>query len=120
MSDQDKDPKTDPRADRTINPYERPLEYGAQRIVKAANVFLHMEASGGILLGIAAILAIIVANSPLYEFYDDILHKIYFRIGFDEVGGGFDFEIKKSLLHWINDGFMAIFFFLVGLEISVR
>lgn len=102
----------------TQNPYARPLENGAKRIFKAANVFLHMEASGGILLGIAAILALIVANSPLYAFYDHILHDIYFRIGFDEKGGSFDYEIKKSLLHWINDGFMAIFFFLVGLEIK--
>ena len=100
------------------NPYSRPLENGAKRIFKAANVFLRMEASGGILLGVAAILALIVANTPLYELYDHILHKVYFRIGFDEIGGSFDYEIKKSLLHWINDGFMAIFFFLVGLEIK--
>ncbi len=102
----------------TQNPYSRPLEHGAKKIVRAANVFLHMEASGGILLGIAAIIALIIANSPLYGIYDHILHHIYFRIGFDEVGGSFDFEVKKSLLHWINDGFMAIFFFLVGLEIK--
>lgn len=100
------------------NPYGNPFMDGAQRVAKAANVFLHMEASGGILLGIAAILALIVANSPLYDWYDHILHGIYFRIGFDDVVGSFDFEIKKSLLHWINDGFMAIFFFLVGLEIK--
>lgn len=102
----------------SINPYTRKFEQGTKRIVKAANVFLHMEASGGILLGIAAIMALIVANSPLYGWYDHILHEVYFRIGFDEKGGSFDYEIKKSLLHWINDGFMAIFFFLVGLEIK--
>lgn len=100
------------------NPYTRPIEHGAHRIANAANVFLRMEASGGILLGLAAILALIVANSPLYEWYDHILHEVYFRIGFDEKGGSFDYEIRKSLLHWINDGFMAIFFFLVGLEIK--
>jgi len=113
MSDQVNDQNTS-----NPNPYTRPIELGARRIAKAANVFLHMEASGGILLGIAAIVAIIVANSPLYVYYDHILHEIYFRIGFDEIGGSFDFEVKKSLLHWINDGFMAIFFFLVGLEIK--
>ena len=118
MSDNTPDHQPDPRAGQTVNPYTRPLEYGAKRIVKAANVFLHMEASGGILLAVAAILALIVANSPLYGVYDHILHEIYFRIGFDEIGGSFDYEIKKSLLHWINDGFMAIFFFLVGLEIK--
>ena len=102
----------------TYNPYTRPIELGTKRIVNAANIFLHMEASGGILLGIAALIAVIIANSPLYEWYDHILHGIYFRIGFDDVGGNFDYQIKKSVLHWINDGFMAIFFFLVGLEIK--
>lgn len=109
---------TPPQNTSNQNPYAHPLEHGAKRIVKAANVFLHMEASGGILLGIAAIIALIIANTPLYEIYDHILHEIYFRIGFDDVAGTFDFEIKKSLLHWINDGFMVIFFFLVGLEIK--
>ncbi|MFK7840102.1 MAG: Na+/H+ antiporter NhaA [Bdellovibrionales bacterium] len=94
------------------------MERGAKRIFRAANVFLHMEASGGIILGIAAIVALIIANTPLYGIYDHILHEIYFRIGFDEKGGSFDFEIKKSVLHWVNDGFMAIFFLLVGLEIK--
>lgn len=98
--------------------YVRPLGTGAKRLVRATNVFLRMEASGGILLAIAAIAALIIANTPLYAVYDHILHGIKFRIGFDDIGGTFDYEIKKSLLHWINDGFMAIFFFLVGLEIK--
>ena len=114
MSDQN---TTDPRLTDS-NPFTRPIELGVKRVAKAANVFLHMEASGGILLGIMALIAVVIANSPLYEIYDHILHEIYFRIGFDDVGGSFDYEIKKSLLHWINDGFMAIFFFLVGLEIK--
>ena len=100
------------------NPYANPLEYGTKRIFRAANVFLRMEASGGILLGIAAILALIVANSPLFSFYDHVLHDIKFRIGFNDIGENFDFEVRKPLLLWINDGFMAIFFFLVGLEIK--
>ena len=90
-------------------------------INKSAQVlqnFIKMEASAGIILVIAAFVAIVIANSPLYALYDHILHDIKFRIGFDDVGGTFDHEIKKSLLHWINDGFMAIFFFLVGLEIK--
>lgn len=88
---------------------------------RAKNVvadFFKLEATGGILLVIAALLAITIANSPLFESYDQILNKLYFRIGFDDYAGSFDYEIKKSLLHWINDGFMAIFFFLVGLEIK--
>ena len=102
----------------TANPYSKPNGSATKRVFHAANVFLRMEASGGILLGIAAIIALVIANTPLYALYDHILHEVYFRIGFDEKGGSFDFEIKKSVLHWINDGFMAIFFFLVGLELK--
>jgi NhaA family Na+:H+ antiporter len=78
--------------------------------------FFKLEASGGIVLVVAAVVALVIANSSLYPYYDYVLHKIYFRIGFDSLA--FDHEIRKSLLHWINDGFMAIFFFLVGLEIK--
>ena len=91
---------------------------GAKKIVNAAANFIHMEASGGIVLVITAILAIIIANTSLFGVYDHILNGIKFRIGFNDLQGSFDYEIKKSILHWINDGFMAIFFFLVGLEIK--
>lgn len=79
--------------------------------------FLEMEAAGGILLVVAAIAALIIANSSLYPLYDYILHGINFRIGFQDPVG-FNFEIRKDIMHWINDGLMAIFFFLVGLEIK--
>jgi len=82
--------------------------------------FTAMEAAGGIVLVIAAIIALIVANSPLYEFYNYFLREFQFRIGFSNVAQTFDFEIHKSLLLWINDGLMALFFFLVGLEIKAE
>ena len=65
--------------------------------------FLRSEASGGLLLMAAAALAMIVANSPLAPGYEAMLHA---KLG------------PLSLLHWINDALMALFFFLVGLEIK--
>lgn len=73
--------------------------------------FIEKKTSVGILLIMAATLAIIVANSPLAEGYHSFW-KQYIHIGFE------DFVIKKSLLHWINDGLMSMFFFLVGLELK--
>ncbi len=65
--------------------------------------FLRSEAAGGLILMGAAAIALVIANSPAAEVYFDSLH-VY-------VGG-------LSLLHWINDGLMAVFFLLVGLEIK--
>jgi Na+:H+ antiporter, NhaA family len=79
--------------------------------------FFQLEASGGILLVLAALLALIVANSPAYSFYSYILNDIKFNVGFSDAMGQGPF-LQKSILLWINDGFMAIFFFLVGLEIK--
>jgi len=79
--------------------------------ISALRQFLKMEAAGGIILVIAAAVAIIVANSPFGYAYTDLL-AVRARIGIGT------FEINKPLLLWINDGLMAIFFFLVGLEIK--
>lgn len=71
--------------------------------VSAIRHFLYNEAAGGILLMGAAALAMIVANSPLSESY---FHALDVKLG------------PLSLAHWINDGLMALFFLLVGLEIK--
>jgi NhaA family Na+:H+ antiporter len=73
--------------------------------------FIKLETSGGVVLMIAAIFAMIIANTPLSANYDLILGT-YIKIG---IG---NFEIAKPAILWINDGLMAIFFFLVGLEIK--
>ena len=73
--------------------------------------FLKMESSGGILLMVAAILAMILANSPLSSYYELLIDTpVHIRIG--------SLEIAKPLLLWINDGFMTLFFLLVGLELK--
>ena len=72
---------------------------------------LQHDAAGGIILVMAAVLAMIMANTPLNAFYGDILSlPVIFQFG--------SFQLAKPLLLWINDGLMAIFFFMVGLEIK--
>ncbi|MGZ9109328.1 MAG: Na+/H+ antiporter NhaA [Micavibrio sp.] len=79
--------------------------------------FFRLQAAGGIILIIASALALIIANSPLYDVHHYILEEVKFRIGFATTGG-YDVELNKSILLWINDGLMAVFFFLIGLEIK--
>ena len=81
------------------------------RVLRPMQEFINQEASSGIILLVTTIVAVLIANSPLAERYDAILHT---ELGL-VVG---PFELKESLLHWINDGLMVIFFFVVGLEIK--
>jgi Na+:H+ antiporter, NhaA family len=77
----------------------------------ALREFLRLEAAGGFLLFGAAVLALILANTPLEWLYDGLLET--------DVAVQFGaLKIAKPLLLWINDGLMAIFFLLVGLEIK--
>ncbi|MBE3030315.1 Na+/H+ antiporter NhaA [Campylobacter sp. RM9344] len=73
--------------------------------------FLKHEASGGVLLMIATILALVCQNTFLSEFYNEFL-KTKFTISFGDIG------LSKALILWVNDGLMAVFFFLVGLELK--
>ncbi|HHT7858570.1 Na+/H+ antiporter NhaA [Pasteurella multocida] len=73
--------------------------------------FLKQEAAGGILLFIFATLAIILANTPLsYLYFDFLQTPVSIQIG--------AFIINKPLLMWVNDGLMAVFFMLVGMEVK--
>ncbi|MDO9478767.1 MAG: Na+/H+ antiporter NhaA [Pseudohongiella sp.] len=77
----------------------------------AISQFLKLESAGGILLMASALLAILIANSalaPLYDLFVDL--PLQLRIG--------ALDVSKPLLLWINDGLMAIFFFLVGMELK--
>ncbi|MEW5864606.1 MAG: Na+/H+ antiporter NhaA [Pseudomonadota bacterium] len=81
------------------------------RPLRALREFLALESAGGILLAAAATLAMLLANSPLAHLYGAFLDlRIEVRVG--------TLEIAKPLLLWVNDGLMALFFFLVGLELK--
>ncbi len=79
--------------------------------IKTIQDFLRLEAASGIILMFAALAAMLIANTPLSSYYDLLLSiPVKVAIG--------SFEIAKPLLLWINDGLMALFFFLVGLELK--
>lgn len=80
-------------------------------MLSALRDFLKLETASGIVLVAAAVVAMVVANSPLSGFYASLIDiPVEIRIG--------DFEIAKPLLLWINDGLMAVFFLLIGLELK--
>lgn len=79
--------------------------------IKSIQDFLKLEAASGIILMFTAVLAMVIANSPWSVYYDMLLNiPVVIAVG--------TFEIAKPLLLWINDGLMALFFFLVGLELK--
>ena len=82
-----------------------------QYISKPFKYFFKLEAASGLILLFAAILALFVSNSDLSNYYFEILEK-KLKLGLGSFG------LELSILHWINDVLMAIFFFLVSLEIK--
>ena len=93
--------------DRCLTPWERMFK----RIYTPFERFLRAQTTSGIILIIATIIAMILANSPLSEVYSHFFHQ-YAGLFLGE------HMLKMSVHHWINDGLMAIFFFLIGLEIK--
>ena len=79
--------------------------------IEKLQTFFKKESSSGIILMLSAVLAMALANSPWSLWYDMLLDvKVVVAIG--------SFEIAKPLLLWINDGLMAVFFFIIGLELK--
>ncbi|MDA0988995.1 MAG: Na+/H+ antiporter NhaA [Chloroflexi bacterium] len=73
--------------------------------------FVHGQASSGIVLLASAVVALVWANSLWSDAYNDLWHtEISFQVG--------AFDLSKTLVHWINDGVMVVFFFVIGLEIK--
>ena len=81
-----------------------------QRSLALPKLFTH-EAAGGLVLMAAAVLAMLIANSGWNSLYDQFLHAPI-TLGIPPL------SLEKTVLHWINDGLMVIFFFVVGLEIK--
>jgi Na+:H+ antiporter, NhaA family len=83
----------------------------ARSVARPVSRFLHIEASGGLLLVAASVIALVWANSPWAASYQD-LWTTEFTL---DLGGH---AITEDLRHWINDGLMTLFFFVIGLEIK--
>ncbi len=79
--------------------------------MKIIKEFIENESASGILLIFATILALLLSNSFLSAYYDSFLHiPVEIRVG--------PLHLDKSLYHWVNDGLMAVFFLLIGLEVK--
>ena len=91
--------------------YIAPWEKAFDRVLSPLEDFIHRQTTSGILLMLCAVVAIYIANSQWSEAYHHLL-AIPFTIGIP------GFQLSKSLHHWINDGLMAVFFFVIGLELK--
>ncbi len=94
--------------DKNYQPWEKSFD----KIVTPLEEFIHEETTSGFFLMISAILAMFFANSFLSHHYEHILHT---ELAISITGMG---ELRYTLHHWINDGLMALFFLIVGLEIK--
>ena len=88
-----------------------PWEKAFDRVLTPLEDFIHRQTTSGILLMLCAVVAIYIANSQWSESYHHFL-TIPFTVGIP------GFQLSKTLHHWINDGLMAIFFFVIGLELK--
>jgi len=88
-----------------------PWERAFEKVSTPFEQFLHSQTSSGLILMVMTVIALILANTPLADVYSHFFHmNIDFNIG--------SWKLSNTIHHWINDGLMAIFFFLVGLEIK--
>lgn len=91
--------------------FHAPWEKSFNKILTPFEEFIHRQTTSGILLMVTALIALLMANSPLANSYAHLIHTyISLHIG--------SWMLEMSLHHWINDGLMALFFFVVGLELK--
>ena len=91
--------------------YHAPWEKSFDKILTPFEEFIHRQTTSGLLLMGTAVLALVLANGPLASAYEHVVHTL---IGLN-IGS---WTLEMSLHHWINDGLMALFFFVVGLELK--
>ena len=96
--------------DRMLHPF-RPRQFVQRQIVSPIQSFMALETASGIVIVVAALAALVWANSPWDQEYFDLWHA-HVHLDFNL------FEIEETLGHLVNDGLMVIFFFVVGLEIK--
>jgi len=91
--------------------YHAPWEKSFDKVITPFEEFIHRQTTSGMLLMATAILALVLANSALAGIYSHILHiPVSLNIG--------GWKLEKTLHHWVNDGLMTLFFFVVGLELK--
>jgi len=95
----------------TQKDYHAPWEKAFDRVLTPLDEFIHRQTTSGVLLMLCAVAALYLANSQWNDAYRHIL-EMTFTLGVP------DFQLSKSLHHWINDGLMAIFFLVIGLELK--
>lgn len=88
-----------------------PWERAFDRVVTPFEEFIHRQTTSGLLLMASAVIALVLANGPLAPLYHHVVElPLGLRIG--------NWAIEKTLHHWVNDGLMAFFFFVVGMELK--
>ena len=91
--------------------YHAPWEKAFDKVLTPFEEFIHRQTTSGLLLMTTAIIALLLANGPAAYFYHQLQHlEIGIRIG--------SWSLENNLHHWVNDGLMALFFFVVGLELK--
>ncbi|MBE9538556.1 MAG: Na+/H+ antiporter NhaA [Proteobacteria bacterium] len=86
-------------------------ERSFDRILTPLEEFIHRQTTSGVLLMICAVIALVIANSPLHDSYEQLLHtEIGFSLG--------SMQLSLSIHHWINEALMALFFLIMGLELK--
>jgi NhaA family Na+:H+ antiporter len=91
--------------------YHAPWEKSFDKVLTPFEEFIHRQTTSGLLLMATAVLALLLANGPLASAYEHVVHTLAgLNMG--------SWTLEMSLHHWINDGLMALFFFVVGLELK--